>query len=885
MKKLNHILLGFFLMLMNLGISQTYNMSSGTTNTCSGTFYDSGGLGLYANNSNLNQTFCSNSPGSLIRVNFSAFQTEANLDVLRIYDGPTTASPLIGSYSGVGTLNGVTITSSTGCLTFNFISDGSVNYNGWTSTFNCTYACQPFTAVADSLSPSPDTSAQQILQICNGSTVNMFGDADYPSSGTYYGQNNSTSTFSWRIGDGTIVPGQNASHTFNSPGVFDITLEVIDTIGCVSRQRGARVYVSGAPNFRKAVILPNDTICFGDTALIVVTDSGLFTPFTPPVLNAAGVTFLPDGSGLSYRDTIPVSIFSPTATFQNGFLDGIYVNMEHSYLGDLEIRLTCPNNTTVILKEYPNGGGTFLGEPVDPAGGTPLNPGIGYTYEFTHLNPTYGTMVSEAGNYTYNYTDVLGNNYVNQNYLPAGTYSSFQNLRTTLAGCPMNGNWIITVTDNLLVDNGYIFFWGLNFDTTIRPPANATAPILASRDSSTWFGGTTLSTPGDTSALVSPILSGSHQYTYRIYDNFGCIHDTLLEVYVKPKLTSNAGPDFTTCRLDYQLNGVQIPGASESTWQYYSVSATGNSLISDTSIYNPTTNVNEYSPFYYILEETIDGCQTYPDTAMITHTQVQNTIDISVNDDTLCLPQLVTFTNNSDMTSFDSIYWSFGDGNSSNTQGTASHNYTFEGCYDLKVTLVNTLGCKVDSVLPNLVCAYPTPVASFSSNPFEPIVPETEIFFTNQTSGATTYLWDFAGLGTSILTDDFFEFPKTDGGKYPVTLSATNEGGCFDQITKIITIKNPLSYWIPSAFTPNDDGVNDEFRVVFNNSSSVTEYTFFIFNKWGEVIFSSTDPDEIWDGKYKGVLVQADTYVFKIIGKEEFEIDGFVKYGHITVIR
>ena len=883
MKKLTLFLLAFSLMIVSTAYSQTYNMRNGTDTTCSGTFYDNGGLGLYTSNANLTQTFCPGLPGSVIKVSFTTFQTEASFDKLFVYDGPTTASPLLGVYSGPGALVGVSFKSSTGCLTFNFQSDGSVNLNGWTATISCEYACQNFVVNPDSTFPVADSVNE--IKICIGTPVTMVGDASYPNSGSHYNQKNSTSTFTWKTGDGFTIPGQTATHTFNMAGVFDISLVVEDTLGCQSFKKGARVVVSVSPTFKNLSFFPNDTICFGDTAIIALSDSGLFTPFVPPSLNAAGITFLPDGTGTSYRDTIPVSIFSPAATFGSGYLESIYVNMEHSYLGDLEIRLTCPNGSSAVLKQAAGGGATHLGEPVDPPFTTPLNAGIGYTYEFTNRSPFYGTMVNESGTYQYNYTDVLGNNYTAQDYLPAGTYTPFQNFSTQLNGCPLNGNWIITVTDNLAVDNGYIFFWGLKFDTLIRPPTSTFAPIQGVRDSSVWTSvSNIITTVADTSVVTSPTTSGTHSYNYKIFDNYGCEHDTTVNLFVKPKLKSDAGMDFITCRLDYQLAPVPTPNNDSSHWSYYSNSPSGNSVITTDTTYNAATVVNEYSSFSYILDEIVEGCSTYPDTVVINHVRALNTIDIAVTDDTICIPELVTFTNNSDMTYFDSIYWEFGDGGTSNTQASVSHTYNTLDCFDVKITLVNSLGCKVDSILQDIVCSYPTPVANFNFTPNESIVPETTITFTNTSSGATIYVWDFAGLGTSILQDDSYEFPKTEGGLYPVTLFIANEGGCSDQVTHTVTIKNPLSFWAPNAFTPNGDGLNDKFKIVFNNNS-VVSYSIRIFNRWGETLVYSEDPNYEWDGTFEGKAAPVGVYIYQINGKEEFQTDSFTKFGNVLLTR
>jgi hypothetical protein len=111
------------------------NMSNCTANACSGNFYDTGGAaGNYANNESLVQTICSNS-GNCVRVTFSAFNTELNNDILTIFDGPSTASPQIGTYSGT-TIPGA-VTASTGCLTFRFVTNGSVVSSGWQAAISC----------------------------------------------------------------------------------------------------------------------------------------------------------------------------------------------------------------------------------------------------------------------------------------------------------------------------------------------------------------------------------------------------------------------------------------------------------------------------------------------------------------------------------------------------------------------------------------------------------------------------------------------------------------------------------------------------------------------------------------------------------------------------
>ncbi len=128
----------------DIGVS-TGTSGSYTTTACEGIFYDSGGaLANYAHNENWTYTIApANATG--ISVTFTQFDTEANYDFLRIYDGASITAPLIGTYSGT-TLPGV-ITSSGGALTFRFTSDGSAYQSGWAATWVCNVACALNTSV------------------------------------------------------------------------------------------------------------------------------------------------------------------------------------------------------------------------------------------------------------------------------------------------------------------------------------------------------------------------------------------------------------------------------------------------------------------------------------------------------------------------------------------------------------------------------------------------------------------------------------------------------------------------------------------------------------------------------------------------------------------
>jgi uncharacterized surface protein with fasciclin (FAS1) repeats/subtilisin-like proprotein convertase family protein len=123
---------------------QNINMQNGTFTTCNANFFDNGGpFANYSNAQNLTLTFFPDQPGGFVQVEFLSFATENNFDFLRVYDGNSTAAPLIGIFTGTNSPGTILSTASDGSLTFNFTSDNSVTAAGWAATVSCQFAINP----------------------------------------------------------------------------------------------------------------------------------------------------------------------------------------------------------------------------------------------------------------------------------------------------------------------------------------------------------------------------------------------------------------------------------------------------------------------------------------------------------------------------------------------------------------------------------------------------------------------------------------------------------------------------------------------------------------------------------------------------------------------
>jgi subtilisin-like proprotein convertase family protein len=453
-KTLLLLLFNFFVLFM---FAQNYNISNGSISTCSGNFYDSGGpSGGYGNNQTRIFTICPTTAGDKIRVSFTAFNLEANFDYLEIFDGNSVAAPSLGAYtgtSGPGTVQ-ATPTNASGCLTFRFTSDVITVRPGWAATISCVAPCQNITANFLSSSPAAVTG---LVKICQGQSVNFIGSGTFSNS-------SAGATYLWNFGDGSTATGTSVNHVFNNEGSYQVSLKITDPNGCSnSNSAGVSVQVSTTPNIILTSNVP--TICLGESATLSASANAVtFTPNCTPGIS--GTTFLPDGTGVSYTTSIAVNCYNngQTVTSVNE-INNICLSMEHSYLGDLRMTLICPSGQSVVLHAYPGGNGTYLGCPRDPiAGDATAGPGTARTYCFT---PTATTLLLDGA--TSNCGNPSSASIVAGNYMPAQPLSN-------LVGCPLNGNWTILVTDNLALDNGYIFSWDVNFIAALTPPQASFTP-------------------------------------------------------------------------------------------------------------------------------------------------------------------------------------------------------------------------------------------------------------------------------------------------------------------------------------------------------------------------------------------------------------------------
>jgi hypothetical protein len=246
---------------------------------------------------------------------------------------------------------------------------------------------------------------------------------------------------------------------------------------------------------------------------------------------------------------------------------------------------------------------------------------------------------------------------------------------------------------------------------------------------------------------------------------------------------------------------------------------------------------------------------------------------LAFSSDTLntCTPGTIHFNDNSTSTNpsdpITSWSWNFGDGTISSSEN-PSHVFNNAGTFSVILTVTTDGGCTSNSISsPIVVHAYPSPAAGFNVNKTDLDIPYDVLHCTNLSNGAVYYDWSFGDGSFSHDVNPAYLY--TNSGQYHVQLIATNFYGCRD--TAYTDVSTHADIVFPNAFTPDPDGSSGgsynmsslDNNVFFPYTSGVIDFKLQIFDRWGELIFESTDLRVGWDGYYKGKICQMGVYVWK----------------------
>lgn len=293
---------------------------------------------------------------------------------------------------------------------------------------------------------------------------------------------------------------------------------------------------------------------------------------------------------------------------------------------------------------------------------------------------------------------------------------------------------------------------------------------------------------------------------------------------------------------------------------------------------NPITHTFPAPGTYNVRLILIDTnfCNTGDSSAIVNFSVIDN-VRAGFRVDNLCVPGRVNVTD----TSFGALtyLWQSSDGQTS-TGTVPNFTYTTPGTYTITQTVFNPNTCNLQATTTRTFVANARPVAGFFYNP-NPSQENTPTRFTSTASNdVIRWQWSFGDGGTSTQRDPIHQYIAPNPAN-EVCQVVFNAAGCTDttclDVESIINIVNEL----PSAFSPNGDGVNDLF---FVRGFGISKMTLRVYNRQGLMVFESRSQSQGWDGKFKGAPQPMDSYAWTL-DLEYFNGDKVRKKGDVTLIR
>lgn len=728
------------------------------------------------------------------------------------------------------TLPGLTANGAPCSITATFSADAACTM---TQNYTAPAACSGCTITAGNSGP-----------VCPGGTVNLTATTVAGASG-----------YSWTGPNGYTSTSQNPAAVAvpSAPGSYTYT--VTATFNGQTCNSSTTVVVQN-PTVNAG---PDQTVCAGQSVTLTatgattyawdngVTNGAAFTPTATTTYTVTGTT-----SGCTATDQVVVTVNPlPVVNAGNDF----------AVCADTPIALTGTGGTPSWNNGVTNGV-TFMPTATTTYTYTGTTAGCSATDQIVvTVNPLpvanagadqavcAGTPVTLTGSGgTPSWSGGIADGVA---FTPSST-NTYTLTVTDANNCTASDQVVVTVNPNSVINAGQ--------DVVVCSGTQVTL-IATGGTYYTWTNGVTNGTP-----FTPPV--GTTTYTATDNNPTGCSGSDQVVVTVNPNPTIGAGADALIC----EGTSIVLSGTGGATYSW------------DNGVTNGVPFTPQSTATYTVTGTDANGC-TGTDQLIVTITPTP-VVSFTPNVTSGCVPLSVTFTNNNQTNN--TYQWILGNGSTSTSAASATAVYTTPGCYDVALISTTPNGCVGQVLLQSIVCVNPNPVASFTANP--PVLTQLDSYavMVNGSSGAASYIWDFGdNTNYSTVTAPAHLFPSDVSGSYQVVLVAVSEFGCKDTATVNIEVQDELIYYIPNAFTPDDDEYNPVFKPVFTAGFDPMDYRMTIFNRWGEVVFESRDADYGWDGTYTGTAgrVQDGTYTWRIEFKTTRSDERKILAGSVTLAR
>ena len=387
---------------------------------------------------------------------------------------------------------------------------------------------------------------------------------------------------------------------------------------------------------------------------------------------------------------------------------------------------------------------------------------------------------------------------------------------------------------------------------------------------------------GTWSPAISTTTSGTTVYTFTPTAG-QCATTATMNITVNPTPVSTINySQLSYCISNTNMQNVVQTGTAGGT---YSSNPAGLNINTSTGTIIP----NQSTAGVYTVTYTIPASGSCPPLLTATNVNIAPlpVISFTASPQAGCVPLCVTFTDSSPVNSGLATWsWNFGDGTPNDiTQNPPFHCYNTTGIYSVSLTGTSAAGCSATINSANLITVMPIPVANFSA-PLTTSIETPTVHFTDLSSAATSWFWDFGDFSNPTTDTSHSQRPShtySAEGTYCVTLAVSNGGVCFDTTQICFDIAGIYTFYIPNAFTPNDDGTNDFF---FGEGTNILDFEMYIYDRWGMQVFYSNDIKKAWNGgiNRSTEVAQEDVYVYKVNIKDNLKQD-HVYIGNVTLVK
>lgn len=594
------------------------------------------------------------------------------------------------------------------------------------------------------------------------------------------------------------------------------------------------------------------------------------TVVQPPIPQFSGNTQLCPNTNLQLSATVPSALsytwFGPNAFTQQGMMLNIApVQVQHA--GVYTVQATSASGGALCVST--NTISVFV-NPVYPVGLSPSQTlCLGAALQMT-------ATAANAGTYYWNGPNAFAHSgslvsVPNAQLSHAGVYhvTAFFTQQNLTCSSSATTSVYIDQAPGATLQPSYSFCSGSEIKITASDGAN----------SYQWTGPNNFIFPGKELNIPNAQAQHAGSYTLQLQSLFDCRFTTVVLVNIIPAMELKIAPsDLTICKYQEVLNTTSVTGGSGHylfTYQpmygithlsgglaYFSPQSSLQYTVQVTDPACPTTTI---SRAFWVNVRPLPGAEILSDLK-------EGCVPLEVKLQSLVYSPSVH------------VVWDIEPGKKS-SQSSFQYLFTRPGLYQPELTVTDVFGCSAKHQAKFMIRVNPKPEPDFNVYPEEISLVNNHASFTaiNRNGDIKASEW-FIGPHNRQFTGIETQFEFEQIGLNPVKLILTNAFGCKEEVNKYVDVKEDFLIYIPNAFTPDSDGLNDVFRPE-GQGISRKGYILRVFDRWGKQIFESRDPEQGWDGKVDGSDAEDGIYSYQLLCYPHSSAKQKTYLGSVTLLR